>query len=59
MSTNFFIKFEEPAIEGESTDSEHAKEIRRFTIDSRGMHLGEAFKDAPNVFTGADDSFTR
>lgn len=28
MSTNFFIKFEEPAIEGESTDSEHAKEIQ-------------------------------
>jgi circadian clock protein KaiC len=35
--------------------SEHAKEIRRFTIDSAGMHLGEAFKGAPNVFTGGDD----
>lgn len=30
--------------------SEHAKEIRRFSIDSTGMHLGEAFKEAPNVF---------
>jgi circadian clock protein KaiC len=35
--------------------SEHAKEIRRFTIDNTGMHLGEAFKDAPNVFTGSGD----
>jgi circadian clock protein KaiC len=34
--------------------SEHAKEIRRFTIDKAGMHLGNAFKDAPNVFTGGD-----
>jgi circadian clock protein KaiC len=34
--------------------SEHAKEIRRFTIDEAGMHLGKAFKDAPNVFTGGD-----
>lgn len=32
--------------------SEHAKEIRRFTIDGRGMHLGEPFKGAPNVFSG-------
>lgn len=32
--------------------SEHAKEIRRFNIDGRGMHLGEAFKGAPNVFSG-------
>jgi circadian clock protein KaiC len=39
--------------------SEHAKEIRRFTIDSAGMHLGEAFKDAPNVFAGADDDYIR
>jgi circadian clock protein KaiC len=39
--------------------SEHAKEIRRFTIDSGGMHLGEPFKDAPNVFTGADAEYTR
>ena len=30
--------------------SEHAKEIRRFSIDNAGMHLGEAFKEAPNVF---------
>jgi circadian clock protein KaiC len=30
--------------------SEHAKEIRRFNIDGAGMHLGEPFKEAPNVF---------
>ncbi|MGF6308621.1 circadian clock protein KaiC [Bradyrhizobium sp. i1.8.4] len=30
--------------------SEHAKEIRRFSIDGSGMHLGEPFKEAPNVF---------
>ncbi|AMN38632.1 circadian clock protein KaiC [Rhodoplanes sp. Z2-YC6860] len=34
--------------------SEHAKEIRRFTIDGAGMHLGEPFKAAPNVFSGSD-----
>ena len=33
--------------------SEHAKEIRRFSIDSSGMHLGGPFEDAPNVFSGA------
>ena len=32
--------------------SEHAKEIRRFSIDGSGMHLGEPFKDAPKVFAG-------
>jgi circadian clock protein KaiC len=36
--------------------SEHAKEIRRFTIDGAGMHLGEPFKAAPNVFSGSDSS---
>jgi circadian clock protein KaiC len=39
--------------------SEHAKEIRRFAIDGRGMHLGEPFKDAPNVFAGGNNDFTR
>jgi circadian clock protein KaiC len=34
--------------------SEHAKEIRKFTIDSAGMHLGDSFKGAPNVFTDDD-----
>lgn len=34
--------------------SEHSKEIRRFSIDSSGMHLGDAMGDAPNVFTGAE-----
>src|SRR3984885_3117822 len=36
--------------------SEHAKEIRKFTIDSAGMHLGETFKAAPNMFTGDHDA---
>ena len=31
--------------------SEHAKEIRRFTIDGTGMHLGAAFDAAPELFT--------
>jgi circadian clock protein KaiC len=39
--------------------SEHAKEIRRFSIDGTGMHLGEPFKDAPNVFTGDDVDYRR
>jgi circadian clock protein KaiC len=30
--------------------SEHAKEIRRFTIDAAGMHLGGPFSNAPSVF---------
>lgn len=34
--------------------SEHAKEIRRFTIDGAGMHLGEPFREAPNVFASGD-----
>lgn len=33
--------------------SQHAKDIRRFTIDSTGMHLGPPIAEAPNVFTGA------
>jgi circadian clock protein KaiC len=37
--------------------SEHAKEIRRFTIDATGMHLGEPFKEAPNVFTGGNTEY--
>ncbi|HLH93499.1 MAG TPA: circadian clock protein KaiC [Xanthobacteraceae bacterium] len=39
--------------------SEHAKEIRRFTIDSEGMHLGAPFEEAPNVFTGGDVEYRR
>jgi len=39
--------------------SEHAKEIRRFTIDGRGMHLGEPFKAAPNVFASGDIDYYR
>lgn len=30
--------------------SEHDKQIRRFTIDSSGMHLGQPFDGAPDVF---------
>jgi circadian clock protein KaiC len=36
--------------------SEHAKEIRKFTIDGTGMHLGEPFKAAPNMFAGDNDA---
>lgn len=32
--------------------SEHDKQIRRFTIDSSGMHLGPPFAGAPDVFGG-------
>ncbi len=39
--------------------SEHAKEIRRFTIDDAGMHIGAAFQGAPNVFTGNDSEYMR
>jgi circadian clock protein KaiC len=40
--------------------SEHAKEIRRFTIGANGMHLEEAFKAAPNVFLGGEsESYNR
>jgi circadian clock protein KaiC len=39
--------------------SEHAKEIRRFTIDGAGMHFGEPFKQVPNVFTGGDVEYRR
>lgn len=30
--------------------SEHDKQIRRFTIDGSGMHLGQPFAGAPDVF---------
>ncbi|MER9880390.1 circadian clock protein KaiC [Mesorhizobium sp. M0118] len=30
--------------------SEHDKQIRRFTIDGAGMHLGQPFHGAPDVF---------
>jgi len=33
--------------------SEHDKQIRRFTIDGKGMHLGEPFGGAPDVFGDA------
>lgn len=33
--------------------SEHDKNIRRFTIDSEGMHLGDVFEDAPDVFASS------
>jgi circadian clock protein KaiC len=32
--------------------SEHAKDIRQFTIDDRGMHLGQPFAAAPDLFCG-------
>jgi len=33
--------------------SEHDKQIRRFTIDDKGMHLGEPFGGAPDMFGDA------
>lgn len=30
--------------------SEHDKQIRRFTIDGSGMHLGQSFDGAPDIF---------
>lgn len=33
--------------------SEHDKQIRRFTIDASGMHLGQPLDDAPTVFGDA------
>jgi circadian clock protein KaiC len=33
--------------------SEHDKQIRRFTIDTSGMHLGQPLDDAPTVFGDA------
>lgn len=39
--------------------SEHAKEIRRFTIDGKGMRLGGALRHAPDVFAGGSDDHTR
>jgi circadian clock protein KaiC len=39
--------------------SEHAKEIRRFTIDGSGMHLGDSFQQAPNVLTNVDSDYAR
>lgn len=33
--------------------SDHDKQIRRFTIDGSGMHLGQPLEDAPDVFGGA------
>jgi len=30
--------------------SEHDKQIRRFTIDGEGMHLGDPLKNAPDMF---------
>jgi circadian clock protein KaiC len=36
--------------------SEHAKEIRQFTIDGGGMHLGAALDGAPDLFAGGAES---
>jgi circadian clock protein KaiC len=37
--------------------SEHAKDIRKFTIDGTGMHLGEAFAGAPDLFADRDGAY--
>ncbi|HVW74241.1 MAG TPA: circadian clock protein KaiC [Rhizomicrobium sp.] len=36
--------------------SAHSKDIRKFEIDDKGMHLGAAFSDAPDVFRSASSS---
>jgi circadian clock protein KaiC len=36
--------------------SEHAKEIRQFTIDGTGMHLGAAFDSVPGLFSERPDA---
>ncbi|MER8485351.1 ATP-binding protein [Mesorhizobium sp. M1322] len=36
--------------------SEHDKQIRRFTIDGKGMHLGAPLTGAPDVFRGPSDN---
>ncbi|MER9140750.1 circadian clock protein KaiC [Mesorhizobium sp. M0830] len=33
--------------------SEHDKQIRRFTVDGAGMHLGQPFNGAPDLFGGS------
>ncbi|MFC1543215.1 circadian clock protein KaiC [Candidatus Neomarinimicrobiota bacterium] len=33
--------------------SAHDKEIREFTIDGKGMHIGKAFRDITGILTGA------
>lgn len=36
--------------------SDHAKEIRRFTSDAKGMHLGAPFGQVASVFeTGGNE----
>ena len=32
--------------------SEHEKRIREFTIDNRGMHIGEPFHDVSGILSG-------
>jgi circadian clock protein KaiC len=32
--------------------SPHDKEIREFTIDGRGMHLGRAFRNVSGIISG-------
>lgn len=32
--------------------SQHEKQIREFTIDSQGMHIGEPFKNVQNIILG-------
>jgi circadian clock protein KaiC len=33
--------------------SKHDKDIREFTIDERGMHIGEAFRDVTGILSGS------
>jgi len=36
--------------------SQHEKQIREFTIDSEGMHIGEPFKNVQNIILGIPSS---
>ena len=31
----------------------HDKEIREFFVDSKGMHIGEVFRDVENIMIGS------
>ncbi|HSE97873.1 MAG TPA: ATPase domain-containing protein, partial [Blastocatellia bacterium] len=38
--------------------SMHNKEIREFTIDSRGMHIGDAFRNVVGILAGNPQHLT-
>ena len=38
--------------------SSHDKEIREFTIDGHGMHVGEAFRNVAGIISGSPVQLT-